>query len=333
MQSPDMKKKELLYFLVPLALAVLLLASALLCKGGINRRAGLLPTQAAAERWQGEGEMPFAMISCFMSESAGVDYNEIIRFRYEMLKAENGAGLQANETKTIFRDAWSVKGEVNVKSTGKSAFTTNVIAVGGNFFDIHPLKLLSGCYFYETDLMQDRVILDRTTAWRLFGGTELQNMTIEIEGKPFQVCGVVDLEDDDFTKAATGEDSLIFMSLSALQELKEVSGITCYEILSPEPVEGFAMETVKTNFKMAGTVLRNTGRFEKANLKELRKNRTSRAMVSGGLDLPYWENAARSCEDSILRLSSASGVLFGLFAVSLLAAAGGFLLYRKRKKE
>lgn len=327
-----MKKPKLLLIIAPLALALLLLASALLFRGGIKKRAETLLVQSSAERWQGEGEMPFALISCFMADNAGVDYNEVIRFRYEMLKAENAAGLQASETVTIFRDAWSLKSEVNVKSTGKSAFKTTAIAVGGNFFDIHPLELLSGCYFSEADLMQDRVILDRNTAWRLFGGIELQNMTMEIEGKPFQICGVVDLEQDEFSQTAIGEDSMIFMSLSALQELKDVSGVTCYEIICPEPVSGFGLDTVTKNFKLAGSVVCNTGRFERDNLKELRKNSATRSMVSGGLNIPYWENAARSCEDSVLRLSSASTALFILSSLSFLFSAGALLLYLKQKK-
>ena len=327
-----MKRLRILLFALPLALCVFLLASAFICRSEMKKRADCLLVQSSAERWQGEGEVPFAMISCFMSKSAGVDYNEIIRFRYEMLKAENGAGLKADEANTIFRDAWSVKSEVNVKSTGKSAFKAGAVAVGGHFFDIHPLKLLSGCYFSEDDLMQDRVLLDRNTAWRLFGGTELQEMTIEIEGKPFQVCGVVDLEDDEFSQTAINGGSMIFMSLSALQKITEASGITCYEILSPEPVNGFAYETVKENFKLAQSVVRNTGRFEKTSLREIRKNSASRSMVTGDYELPYWENAAKSCEDSLVRLSARSTVLFVFSAVCFLAAGAGFMLFRKLEK-
>ena len=50
------------------------------------------------------------------------------------------------------------------------AAEVKAIGVGGNFFHFHPLRLRSGSYIAEDDFMLDRVVLDETLAWQLFGG-------------------------------------------------------------------------------------------------------------------------------------------------------------------
>lgn len=61
--------------------------------------------------------------------------------------------------------------------------------MGGNFFDFHPIRLLSGNYISPDDLMKDRVLLDEDTAWLLFGGTQLEGLSFKIDGVPFVVAG------------------------------------------------------------------------------------------------------------------------------------------------
>ena len=78
----------------------------------------------------------------------------------------------------------------------------SAIAVGGNFFDFHPIRLLNGTYLAESDLMKDRVLLDEDLAWLLFGGTDLQGMPMEINGVPFVVGGVVQREQDFASRRA-----------------------------------------------------------------------------------------------------------------------------------
>ena len=58
-------------------------------------------------------------------------------------------------------------------STERGNAQVKVTGVGGDYFRFHPLKLRSGSYLMETDLMKDRVLLDEELAWKLFGGMEL----------------------------------------------------------------------------------------------------------------------------------------------------------------
>jgi len=97
----------------------------------------------------------------------------------------------------------------------------SVIAVGGNFFDFHPIRLLSGNYITPDDLMQDRVLLDEETAWLLFGGTELSGMSFKINGVPFVVAGVIQREQDFASEKAYSSGMGIYMSYDGYSSLFE----------------------------------------------------------------------------------------------------------------
>ena len=86
--------------------------------------------------------------------------------------------------------------------------------------------------------MLDRVVLDETLAWQLFGGFDVAGLTVTISGKPFQVAGVVRRESDFATKEAYQDGASMFLSYSAMKSLDENSTITCYEIVMPDPITG-----------------------------------------------------------------------------------------------
>ena len=48
--------------------------------------------------------------------------------------------------------------------------------------------------------MEDRVLLDRATAWLLFGGMDLTGMSFSLNGTPVVVAGVYSHETDAFSK-------------------------------------------------------------------------------------------------------------------------------------
>ena len=95
--------------------------------------------------------------------------------------------------------------------------------------------------------MLDRVVLDETLAWQLFGGFDVAGLTIQINGQPFQVAGVVRRESDFASKEAYLDGARLFLSYSAMAALDENSKITCYEIVLPDPITGFGLSTVSDN--------------------------------------------------------------------------------------
>ena len=302
------------------AALLLLLACGLLIRLHVLK--GTLPAQQAAERWQGGSGQSFSQVSCFVPVDEPVGLKDIYAFRYAMLDELRKAALDANESQ--WRDAWSAVGKVRV-SGDRMAVDASCIAVGGDFFFFHPLRLVSGSYIGEKDLMKDLVLLDEDLAWQLFGGTALQGMDLEIDGKPFVVGGVIEREQDAASRMAYTAGRGLFMSYEAYAELTgKEDAVTCYEAVMAEPVKGFAARVAREHFKLGrGEVLTNTGRFSAGRLLGLLKNADSRSMQSMGMIYPYWENAARVVEDRCMRL-----LLGALLALALPALTAAVVLLR-----
>ncbi len=317
-----MKKDKKIRRLIPAVLAGVLALCALAFALGSGALGRLLPSQTAGERWAGEGETDFCQVSCFLSVDEPVTLNQIYAFRYAILDRLHEAGMEADTDTRLFRDAWSVGGKVYAASELGHG-DLSVIAVGGDFFHFHPLRLLSGCYLSESDLMKDQVLLDQEAAWMLFGGTELSGMEIKLNGQPFLVAGVVEREGDFASRKAYQDGPGIYMSYDAWCRLNENAGASCYELALAEPVKDFTLSFVKEKFPIGrGEILQNSGRYSASRLLGLIGSFGERSMQTHGVLYPYWENAARCTEDwaALLLLLSLLCVLFpaGLLLVLLI---------------
>lgn len=288
------------------AAALLLGLLCALCCIGYVRLSGLLPTQRAYERWRGESELRFGQLSCFMATDEKVSLEQIYTFRGEIEKKLQQAAVSDSDIKP-FNDAWCAFGKVKVSSKRGSG-EVYATAVGGSFFDFHPLTLISGSYFSDGDLMHDRVLLDEETAWLLYGGSELSGMALEINGEPFVVAGVVRREQDRLSLSAYTGGMGIYMSYEAFMRLGvgeaqpeqyiSQAGISCYELIMAEPVDGYTYSVVSEKFPVgSGLVVNNAARYTLGNMFRLIRGIGTRSMQQQGVLLPYWENAARGTED------------------------------------
>ena len=331
-------REKLKRLALPLAAAILALLC-LICLLVYSHMANLLDSQHEAERWQGEGELKFSQLSCFMSVDQKLTLEQVYTFRNDMMTKFHEAALDIDTDAQLFCDAWSTTGKAYVASDqGKG--DVSVIAVGGNFFDFHPIRLLSGSYISPDDLMKDRVLLDEDTAWLLFGGTQLEGLSFRIDGVPFVVAGVIEREQDFASLKAYTSGMGIYMSYEAYSSIKGGSGtqaasasaggsgtsgtgstgtgsgstgsgsgssssvgIECYEVVMAEPVKGFALGVAKEKFPIGGGVIvDNSSRYDFESILKLVKQFGSRSMQTHGVILPYWENAARCIEDWCLAL-------------------------------
>lgn len=271
--------------------------AALICFLIMRLLSGMLPAQQEAERWQGEGETAFSQISCYLPVDGKLTLSQINTFRSSAMQKLEEASVDLTDGKVLMTDAWSTSGKVTaVSALGKGEAA--VIAVGGSYFDFHPLRLLSGDYLRETDLMQDRVLLDEDLAWLLYGGTQLQGMELKLNGVPFIVAGVVERETDFASKQAYTAGMGLYMSYDAYLALNADAGIDCYEFVLAEPVKGFALNAARDKFPIGnGEILCNSTRFTYSRLLGLMLQYGRRSMQTHGIIYPYWENAARCVED------------------------------------
>lgn len=280
-------------------ISLLLLAAAACLITELRLSSSLLSQQAAA-RWQGQSESAFAQVSCFLAPDEGLTLDGIYEFRSKLQSKFTEASLTAPEHGSLYCDAWSSTDTLSISGERGQA-TASVIAVGGDFFLFHPLTLLNGSYISEADLMQDRVVLDRELAWKLFGSYQLEGETVLINKQPFIIAGVVEREQDKLSQRAYGNfttEAGLFMSFEALLKLNEEATISCYELVAPEPVHGFSLQLLTENFPCGSGELRdNSTRFSFSGLLQVLADYGQRSMRSNGAVYPYWENAARSTED------------------------------------
>lgn len=302
---------------------LLLVLVALGCFLGLSSLSRLLDSQREAERWQGESGKAFRQVSCYLPVDDKLSLDEVYKFRTDMQTKFHEAALDVDSDNALYVDAWSTTGKLEA-STAIGSGEASVIAVGGEFFSFHPIRLLSGSYLSESDLMEDRVLLDQELSWLLFGGTDLEGMELRLNGVSFVVGGVIEREDDFASRKAYTSGMGLYMSYAAYSRLVEDAGISCYELTAEEPVDGFVLSMVREIFPIGqGEIRDNSGRYGFVSLLKSLSQFGSRSMQTLGVMYPYWENAARLVEDwSILLL------LVGLAACVLPAVTAVTLLVR-----
>ena len=313
-------------------LAALLIACAA-CVIGLLKITRNLDSQYEYLRWQNESEMQFAQVSVFVPKSDGLTVNGIGVFRNETAKKISEASLDMESDAKLFTDCWSCNDSMRL-SSDKANGSSPVTAVGGDFFAFHPLRLLSGSYIRENDLLKDTVIVDENLAWFLFGSADVTGMEIGINNRHFYIAGVVERESDKASRKAYTGDMGLFMSWEAYTELlKEEETareavITCYELCMPNPVKNFASGFVQEKFpKGTGEIIENSGRFSVPRLLSVARNSSS-WIISSGVPYPYWENAARFAE------TRAAGLLVTAFMIIFTPALGTVVMViRKQKKS
>ena len=286
-----------------------------------------LVSQMAAERWRGTSNQPFSQTSCFFPVGTGPTEEDILNFREDAVSDLKENGLDGDY---LIRDSWCSSGTLSVGGT-RGEWETDVIAIGGNYFDFHPLTLINGTYISEDDLMGDRVLLDENLAWRLFGGTELSGKAITVNKVPLVIAGVVAREDDFVSEKANTSETLLFMSLEMFSKFKECQ-INVYEIVMPEIVRGYSNSLLNSHFSDA-VLQTNTRRFSISNLLKIIHHFDRLPMQADPVVLPYWENAARCMEVWCSLLFLLSTVSFACAVVHLIPSLVIYVHYPSRHKR
>ena len=296
-----------------LGVNLLLLAAMGMSLAGLGRMRSTPSTLSAAQRFQGEGETRFAQLACYLPVDQGKTEEDIFTFRQALESKLVEQSLEAPENGSLTIDAYCGFADVTVSSENTTGSSVRATGVGGDFFYFHPLTLLGGSYIRSDDLMDDLVVLDEETAWRLFGGTDLAGLTMYINGEPFVVSGVVSRETDFATQKAYTGDGGVYLSYSALSRLVETASITCYETVMPDPISGYALGVVKETFPIGdGDVVENSSRYDFSHLLEVAKSFAERSMRRSGVIYPYWENAVRLTEGYAALLAALS-IVFAAF--------------------
>ena len=316
MKLKSVKLKTILLIGVNVLLvAAILILSAVFAAGGRK-----YDSQTAAERWQ-SGDMRYSQISVFLSKGAQFTGPRVQSFRHtiddklveESIKAET-AGAR------LWMDAYLGEGSLSVKGKSKGAAQAVAFGVGGDFFYFHPFPLITGSYFDPEADNRDFVLIDETLAWQLFGSNDVVGMEVEINEKTFYVSGVIERDKDPSLVEAYEYAPLIYLSYDALSELGEVY-VTSYEAVLPNPISEYAKKMVSENIGVAEEdmeIIENTERFSAPKLFTVLMSFNERSTRTNSVPLPYWENTARTHENTLALLLLAICILCICPAVCLI---------------
>ncbi len=292
----------------------------LILTGVIALLAGAQAEQRIARRWSSEGGT--AQVSCFFSPNAGVTQDSIESFEHSLDNALKEASIEQespNPGARLWADAYSADGTITL-STDKGAVQADALGIGGDFFLFHQLRLLSGSYFSGNDLMHDYVILDRETAWQLFGSTDVAGMLVTISGRPHMVIGVVERPSGKLYEAAGLDGPRVFVSYETLSAYGNSGGINHFEIVMPNPVKQYALNYVREQLgsqEREVEVLENSTRYSIGKRLRLLLDFGTRSMNGKAIIYPYWENVARGYED-ILALLTLFQMVFAIYPSGVL---------------
>lgn len=256
-----------------------------------NHCANTLNTQNIAETFRGDNDLYFTQVSAYFPLNYGIEQNDVYAFRETLEKAYVTSSVVASENGSLYIDAYSATAEVSI-SGSKTSTTVEAFGVGGNFFYFHPLSLRVGQYINESDIMHDRVVISEELAWKLFGSLDVAGMTVTISSMDFIVAGVIKTDTDFATTKL--ENIGLYMHYDILNTINETE-ISCYELVSAEPISNFTMSNLTDGFSEA-IALTNTGRFSVLNIFSIMKNFATSRVSDTAIAYPYWENAARIVE-------------------------------------
>ena len=216
-----------------------------------GRIVGGMEDQTFASRWTQEEEC--AQISAFFSDSAFASDETVEAMRMYLTNklTSDSYGLSEQEIEngsSMFDVSYCGLGMADL-STPEDSVTVTAIGVGGDFFNFHPLDLMSGYYFSEDESMQDRILLDDRTAWRLFGSPYVVGESVDIGGTPHYIAGVFRAPSKRFYKQSGMGDFLVYISFDSLCKYTEKG--TPSNGGSPEDMDDSMMDalapgTVKT---------------------------------------------------------------------------------------
>jgi len=292
-----------------------------------------LPSQYAAERW-GKN---FSQISVFV-ESGNITTASIGAIRGSIIKAlEENNVIESDDSSSkpsfstkktndedseqdlnlepqarSFIDSYSADfGIAQINGEYSRNYNCDITVADGDFFKIQGFRFLSGSPY----TLSQWVVLDENLAWKIFGSTNVADMSVRINGKEFSVAGVIAAAESKYESPFAGDVLRAYISYASAEYLQNepFSEVTQYDAVIPNPVESFAEGVVNNAFeaiKDNSIIIENTGRFNAWNRIIAYKNLAVDTIKTPDY-MPWWELAARYLE---YRLTYIFGLAF-IFAI------------------
>ena len=322
-----------------------------LCRGD-RKVVQSLTDQTAYARWETE-DKPYAQASVYLPEDNAIPDSGIPTVRLAVENALSAAGVPSEDYPWFY--AASKMQQVTLQN-GIASSNVELTLISGDYFRIHPMVLRKGWYMSEDDVMHDRIVVDRQTAWDLFYSDDVVGQFLEWNGQRYQVAAVVDYPEGTYNEKAAEDTRRAWVyadspgvtggsSVPSDDDSDAVSadtmsggttgtdvGYTCLEMVLPQPVKNFAVSTLQSVIKEIvpeDTVYTdNAGRFSLENRWNVLRHLSTRGISDKAIGYPYYENAAKLAENHLALRLIPEAILLAVVGISVLIWL--ILLNRKR---
>ena len=293
--------------------------------------------QQEGSRWAA-GELSYHQVSAFFPVSQKLSRQSISGIRAELQRNINEASLSDEGRGRPWADAYAAfdSGDITkVTSLGMAGVeNASVIGVSEDFFLFHPMNIVTGSVLPQDMVNDDLILIDRETAWALYGSVDIVGQKVYLGGMPFIISGVYDPDDSKMSQKAIQQKKCIMISYAAFEKLYEDTPITFYEAVIPNPVSTFAINSLQdaTGGEDSGVVLvDNEVRFSTRALLTRFSDIHLLLMETNDVIFPYWENRMRGTEWDLFLLLILRFILFMPPVVSLIFVFVSFIRNRGRK--
>ena len=284
-----------------------------------NKATENLFSQQMADRWE-EKRNTYAQVTAFISSEQNMGTEGINNIRSSLMETLTKDSLNESEYDgRVWIDAYSGECQAELRKDNNTLSVT-AVGVDGDFFQFHPLQLLSGSYISGEDVNNDRIVVDENFAWAMFGSNDIVGMQVWMGDNVYVVAGVVKVEEDELYQTAYGTSNRVYMSYDQLKKQVEDLTITCYEAVMPNPISNYAYYALRTACGIQEEeqnelqenenpmifdnieVKENSNRYEFMQLVESFKALKFQGMRTNSIEYPYWENIAVVIEQQQIRL-------------------------------
>ena len=320
-----------------LLIDILCLCAGLIClfvSGSISKKAY---DQQEGSRWATGGDTPYHQVSASFPASQSLSRQSISGVRAQMQRSINDASLSDEGRGRPWADAYAAfaTGDVTKVTSLGMAGVENVMIIGvsEDFFLFHPMDVISGSVLPQDMVNDDLILIDRETAWNLYGSNDIAGQKVYINGSPFVISGVYDPDSSKMSKKAM-QQKCIMISYAAFEKLYADTPITCYEAVIPNPVNSFAINCLQdaTGGENSGVILvDNEARFSTKALLSRFSDIHLLLMETSDVIFPFWENRIRGIEWDLFILLILRLIFFLPPLVSVIFVLVSFIRNRGRK--
>ena len=285
----------------------------------------------------GGKSMSYAQVSAFISPARGMDNDGLSGVRSSLQEALVKDSYAESQTGgRVWIDAYSCEANISLRKDSNTLSVT-AVGVGGDFFQFHPMTLLSGSYISDSDLNHDRIVVDENFAWAMFGSNDIVGMQVWLGDNIYFISGVVKVDEDDISQMAYGNGNRVYMCYDELKKQNEKLPITCYEAVYPNPISNYAFNALRNAFGLSDEnndqldkqkdnplsfddveIIDNTKRYETMELITNLKYWRLRSMRASSVGYPFWENVARVQDDTQMILIVIRGLLLIVPVISFI---------------